>query len=177
MIRNVSEQDVLWICDIYNHYIEHTDASFEEECLTVTQMSERIRSVQSSGYCWLVAESEGEVIGYAYSTRWSERSAYRYTVEVSVYLNPTVQAQGWGTKLYEALFKELRKNSFHMVIAGITLPNPASIALHEKFGMKKAAVFDEVGYKFGQWKDVGYWQVQLTDTENDQQSQSPQGDE
>ncbi|MFT4519707.1 MAG: L-amino acid N-acyltransferase YncA, partial [Halioglobus sp.] len=90
---------------------------------------------------------------------------------------PTVQAQGWGTKLYEALFKELRKNSFHMVIAGITLPNPASIALHEKFGMKKAAVFDEVGYKFGQWKDVGYWQVQLTDTENDQQSQSPQGDE
>jgi phosphinothricin acetyltransferase len=108
-----------------------------------------------------VAEDAGAVIGYAYAAKWNARSAYRHTVETSIYLSHLSVSRGWGTRLYQTLFDMLRNQSIHVVIGGITLPNPASIALHEKFGIKKVAHFMEVGYKFGQWLDVGYWQSEL----------------
>jgi phosphinothricin acetyltransferase len=112
---------------------------------------------------WLVAEDDKEIVGYAYATRWHDRSAYRYTVEVSAYLANTACSKGWGTQLYTALFEVLRRLDIHVVIAGIALPNQASVALHEKFGMEKVANFSEVGFKFGRWIDVGHWQVRLHD--------------
>jgi len=161
MIREAEDNDATAIAEIYNFYIRNTVITFEEDDLEVNEFIKRIQKVQTSGYCWLVAEEKGQVIGYAYSSKWNERSAYKNTAEVSVYLSHTAKTQGWGTKLYTELFNSLRKKSIHVVIGGITLPNAASVALHEKFGMEKVAHFKQVGYKFGQWLDVGYWQAQL----------------
>ena len=101
------------------------------------------------------------MVGYAYATKWKERSAYRFSAEVSVYLSNQVQGRGLGASLYETLFSKLKEGGINTVIGGITLPNPASVALHEKMGMKKVAHFENVGFKFNQWQDVGYWQLSL----------------
>lgn len=94
-------------------------------------MALRMDGVRARDLPWLVAESNEQVVGYAYATRWNERSAYKHTVEVSAYLASNEQAKGWGTRLYESLFEELKDGSIHVVIAGIALPNAASVALHE----------------------------------------------
>lgn len=161
MIREATKDDADAIAAIYNHYIRNTTITFEEDEVTSKDIIERISNVQASGFSWLVAEEDNNIVGYAYSTEWRERVAYRNTVEVSVYISHRIQSRGWGTKLYEALFSKLREKSVHVAIGGITLPNPASVAIHEKFGMEKVAHFKQVGYKFGEWLDVGYWQLQL----------------
>jgi phosphinothricin acetyltransferase len=110
---------------------------------------------------WLVAEENGEVIGYGYAAQWKARSAYRRSVEATVYMHPSSVGKGQGSALFGALLIELRRVQIHCVIGGVALPNPASIALLEKFGLRQVAHFREVGYKFGQWIDVGYWQLLL----------------
>ena len=124
-------------------------------------MAERICGVAAASLPWLVAEQSGQVVGYAYATKWKARSAYRFSVESSVYLAQSVIGQGLGSKLYEALFALLKERGVHVVIGVITLPNPASIAFHEKLGLKKVAHFEEVGFKFNKWLDVGCWQIAL----------------
>ena len=161
MIRAATESDVQAVADIYNYYIKNTVVTFEELPVSPNDILERIEKITSSSLPWLVAEDGGVVIGYAYAGKWNVRSAYRHTIESTVYLSHSSVAKGWGTRLYTALFELLRHKSIHTVIGGITLLNPASIALHEKFGMKKVAHFSEVGYKFGKWLDVGYWQMEL----------------
>lgn len=161
MIRDVNEKDFPAIVEIYNHYVRDTTISFEESEIDSKEISARITRVRSAGLWWLVFEESDHVIGYAYATTWSERSAYRNTVEVSVYLDHQVTGKGIGTKLYGELFRRLKSTSIHVAIGGIALPNPESIKLHEKFGMQQVAHYKEVGFKFGQWLDVGYWQVQL----------------
>lgn len=161
MIREAAETDAESIAAIYNHYISNTVATFEEDTVDAAEILQRIANVQQSGFSWLVAIEDETVIGYAYCASWSERAAYRNTAEVSVYLSHTATSRGWGTKLYDTLFSSLQDKAIHVVIGGITLPNPASVALHERFGMEKVAHFREVGYKFGQWLDVGYWQCTL----------------
>ena len=162
MIRQAKSCDAENIASIYNHYISNTIITFEEDTVSADEMSNRIQQIMSMGLPWLVAEKNDKIAGYAYASKWKGRCAYRFSVEATVYLSPSAKSEGWGTRLYEALFSELKENSIHVVIGGITLPNPASIALHEKFGMKKVAHFKEVGFKFGQWVDVGYWQVELS---------------
>jgi len=162
VIRVITNKDLESITDIYNYYISSTTVTFEDENITVETMQERVAKVHAAHLPWLIAENDlGVVVGYAYATKWRERFAYRFSVEVTVYLSPEHEKQGYGTKLYEALFAELKKRSVHSVIGGITLPNPASIALHEKFGMKQVAHFKEVGFKFDNWQDTGYWQGAL----------------
>jgi L-amino acid N-acyltransferase YncA len=161
MIRSATAQDATALCEIYNYYIDNTVITFEEVRVADTGFRARIAKVQDAGLPWLVAESAGQIIGYAYAGAWKERSAYRFSVEASVYLAHTHTGQGWGTRLYEALFAELRKTPVHVVIGGIALPNAASVALHEKLGMRNVAQFPEVGFKFGRWVDVGYWQLEL----------------
>ena len=109
----------------------------------------------------MAIESAQNLVGYAYATKWRARKAYQFSVEISVYLNPERKGSGIGTALYTRLFEALRAQDIHTVIGGITLPNPQSIGLHEKFGMKKIAHFEEVGFKFDEWIDVGYWQGKL----------------
>lgn len=157
MIRTVSPQDAGPIAAIYNHYVEHTIITFEEEPVTEAQMADRIAQVTGS-YPWLVVEREGEVNGYAYATRWRERASYRLSVESTVYLDPRCTRQGLGGALYSALIDRLREAGFHCVMGGISLPNAASVALHERLGFRKVAEFKEVGKKLDRWIDVGYWQ-------------------
>ena len=100
----------------------------------------------------------GHITGYAYATKWKARSAYRFAVETTVYLADGLARQGLGSRLYEELFGLLKERQIHAAIGGIALPNDASVALHEKFGMRKVAHFEQVGFKFGKWVDVGYWE-------------------
>jgi len=161
MLRLVEAKDAQAIVDIYNYYIEHTAVTFEEEKLNVDDMLLRINKIQQVGHIWLVAELNNKVVGYAYSAPWRERSAYRFSCEITVYLSADAKGKGLGTSLYQALFVKLKNMDIKTVIGGITLPNDASIALHEKLGMEKVAHFTDVGLKFEQWLDVGYWQVNL----------------
>jgi L-amino acid N-acyltransferase YncA len=161
MIREATRDDAAALADIYNHYILNTVVTFEEVALTADEFAKRIDKVQSAGYSWLVAQDGERVVGYAYAAKWHERAAYRHTVEVSVYLAHDCAGMGWGTRLYGNLFAALRETSVHVAIGGIALPNAASVAIHEKFGMEQVAHFRQVGRKFGQWIDVGYWQVRL----------------
>ena len=161
MIRDVKNSDAQSIGTIYNHYIINSTATFEEQELDVAEIASRIAETKASELPYIVSEINDELIGYAYASKWKGRCAYRFSVEVTVYLAPTAVGEGHGRRLYERLFSELRQRAYHIAIGGITLPNPRSVALHESFGMKKVAHFEEVGYKFGQWVDVGYWQGTL----------------
>lgn len=161
MIRNATQDDASGIAAIYNHYIANTAITFEEQAVTAAEMAGRVLELQAGGLSWLVAETDGRIVGYAYASKWRVRPAYRHSVEVSVYLNPQATSRGVGSRLYTELFRQLRAQSVHAVIGGIALPNEKSIALHEKFGMRKVAHFQEVGFKFNQWLDVGYWQLLL----------------
>lgn len=159
IIRAVELSDASEIADIYNHYILESMITFEELPIDRVEISKRISEQEIQNVPWYVAvDSAQNVIGYAYASQWKGRCAYRYSVEVTVYLSPTQIGKGVGNKLYEVLFEKLRELGYHVVIGGISLPNPASIKLHEKFGMEKSAHFKEVGFKYGQWVDVGYWQ-------------------
>ncbi|MDQ8199880.1 GNAT family N-acetyltransferase [Pelagicoccus enzymogenes] len=163
-IRPATDRDGAAIAAIYNHYIASTVVTFEELAVDATEMAARIAKVQAAHLPWLVAEEDGEVVGYAYAAPWHVRAAYRYSVEVSVYLDHQATGRGLGSLLYEALFPILKSKKIHVAIGGLTLPNPASEALHQKFGMQKVAHYHEVGRKFGQWLDVGYWQTTLDDS-------------
>ncbi len=158
-IRSVTTSDLEGVSAIYNHYICNTAVTFEEVKVTSEQMAERLNSVKSASLPWLVAELSGQVVGYAYAGKFHNRSAYRFTVEATIYLAHTISGKGIGTKLYAELLTILKQQNFHSVIGIIALPNPASVALHEKFGFKKIGHFPEVGFKFNNWQDVGYWQV------------------
>lgn len=164
MIRIIEPGDIEAITAIYNYYITDTTVSFEEKPVTVDEMEGRVDKVLAAGFPWLVAVEDGNVIGYAYACQWNVRAAYKYSAEASVYLSYMHTSKGWGTRLYERLFEELRKISVHTVIGGVALPNPASVALHERLGMEKVAHYKEVGYKFGQWIDVGYWQKKISES-------------
>ena len=160
MIRNVRPGDAARICAVYNHYVEKTIITFEESPVSESEMESRIAEI-SSAFPWLVYEEDGRVIAYAYAGKWKGRSAYRYSVESTVYVDKDCGGRGIGTQLYSLLLEKLRELRMHAVIGGIALPNEKSRKLHEKFGFKKVAHFSEVGYKFDTWIDVGYWELVL----------------
>jgi phosphinothricin acetyltransferase len=159
-IRKVVETDAAPICDIYNHYVSHTTITFEQEPVAVPDMAGRIGEITVM-HPWLVAESERGVLAYAYATRWRSRAAYDCTVESTIYVRNDAMGSGIGFPLYLALLEELRQRSVHAVVGCIALPNPGSVAFHEKCGFTKVAHFPQVGRKFDQWVDVGFWQVLL----------------
>ena len=160
MIRNVKKEDAGPICEIYNYYVENTVITFEEKTVSVPEMRNRIDEITDL-FPWLICEEEGIVCGYAYASRWKSRSAYRYSVESTVYLSEVSVGQGIGTQIYEELINRLRSLSIHSLIGGIALPNPACVALHEKLGFEKVAHFKEVGCKMSRWIDVEYWELIL----------------
>jgi L-amino acid N-acyltransferase YncA len=161
VIRQAIAADARDIAEIYNHYIRETVITFEEEPVSHADIADRIAEVALASLPWLVAEQNGTVEGYAYATKWKSRSAYRFSVETTVYLDPGSTSKGIGTQLYVMLLKHLKGLRLHAAIGGIALPNAASVALHEKLGFHKVAQFPEVGFKFGKWIDVGYWQMTL----------------
>lgn len=159
-IRACNQGDIPAICSIYNHYIAHTVITFEETPVSFAEMQKRVET-NSQLFPWLVYEDNEEIIGYAYASKWKDRSAYKYTAEVTVYLHPAHCAKGIGSILYQALIEQLSKNGIHVLLACIAIPNTASETIHEKFGFHQVAHFREVGFKFGRWLDVGYWQKNI----------------
>lgn len=154
-IRAVRSGDAERIADIYRPIVEETTISFEEVAPDGAEIARRI-AAGSQSYPWLVAEHDGTVLGYAYASRHRERSAYRYSVDVSVYVAQGARGRGVAGALYQALFARLRDLEFHRAFAGIALPNEASLKLHERFGFAPVGIYKEVGRKFGRWLDV-YW--------------------
>lgn len=161
LIRPAVECDAQPIADIYNHYVLHSCITFETEPVGAATMARRMAEIEGELLPWLVAHVDERVVGYAYASKWKGRSAYRYSVESTVYLDPTHTSRGIGQLLYRALLAAIRARSMHTIIGGIALPNPSSVALHERLGFKKVAHFEQVGYKKDQWIDVGYWQLLL----------------
>jgi phosphinothricin acetyltransferase len=132
--------------------------TFEEEAVSAREMAGRIDKVLSDSLPYLVAVQDDLVVGYAYAARWHERSAYRYSVETTIYLEAGQVGRKMGWNLYSVLLDQLKERGLHASMGGIALPNPRSVALHEKLGFTKVAHYKEVGFKFGKWIDVGYWQ-------------------
>jgi len=160
MIRHCTPDDADQICRIYNHYVRETVVTFEEAPVSTAVMGQRIRDVIAR-LPWLVWEQDGAILGYAYATPWKVRAAYRHSVESTIYLSPNTTRQGIGTKLYQALLADLKQRDVHSVVGGAALPNPGSVALHEKLGFSKVAEFREIGRKQDRWVDVAYWQLTL----------------
>ena len=142
---------------IYEPVVTETVISFEEEPPSLEEMAERI----ATSHLWLAATVQDEIVGYAYAARFHPRSAYRWSVEVSVYLAPEGRGRGIGTQLVGELLERLREMGFVNAFAGIALPNDASVRLVESFGFEKIAHWTQVGFKFGAWHDVGWWQLTL----------------
>ncbi len=159
-IRPFAPGDEAAISEIYNAYITGTTVTFEEEPLSAAAMRERIDSYRQH-FPWLVCVVGGQVVGYVYASRFHARAAYRHTAEVSVYVRQGFERRGIGRALYAPLFAHLRERACHVLLAAIALPHAASVGLHESLGFAQVAHFTEVGKKFGQWIDVGYWQMTL----------------
>jgi L-amino acid N-acyltransferase YncA len=149
---------------IYAPFVTGSAVSFEDAPPDGTEFSQRIEAI-SVRYPWLVAESDGRVAGYAYASPYRERAAYRWAVEAAVYVGERHRGQGVGKQLYGSLFDLLTRQGIRTVCAGVTLPNDASVALHESVGFQPVGVYRSIGYKHGRWHDVGWWQLELPGAE------------
>ena len=162
IVRSAVITDAGAIQAIYAPVVEETAISFEEVPPSVADMAARIEATLK-GYPYLVAERRGRVIGYAYASQHRSRAAYRWSVNMTVYIAPEAQRSGVGRSLYTKLIADLAHRGFHTAFAGIALPNPGSIALHENMGFIPLGIYREVGRKFDSWHDVGWWQRLLND--------------
>jgi L-amino acid N-acyltransferase YncA len=160
-IRHADPQrDARACAEIYAPYVRDGAISFEEVTPDEREMGERMRRYAAT-HAWLVAEDDGRVVGYAYACPHRARAAYRWSADVAVYLHDAHHRRGVGRALYEALLPLLRAQGLHSAVAGITLPNDASVGLHEALGFERVGVYREIGFKHGAWRDVGWWQLRL----------------
>ena len=158
MIRLANKKDAKDILAIYAPYIQNTSLTFETEVPSVEAFAERIESYLKK-WPWLVFEMDGKIVGYAYATKHRERTAYQWSVESSVYIHDDYMRHGIAKTLYETLFAILKTQGFRNVYAVINLPNDRSVAFHEKCGFEYFTTFEQVGYKLGRWKNVGWWRL------------------
>lgn len=165
-IRLASEGDAAAIAAVYRPYVESTVISFEIEPPDEDEMRTRIGHTLAA-YPWLVCERGGEVVGYAYAAAHRSRPAYKWSVDTAVYLDAAHHRCGIGRGLYRSLFAILAAQGYVNAYAGITLPNPASVGLHERVGFRPVGVYANVGYKMGAWHDVGWWHSTIGPLEAD----------
>lgn len=160
IIRNATAQDSTQIQAIYEPIVRDTVISFEIETPAVAEIEKRMEAIQQR-FPWLVCELEGKIAGYVYASPHHERAAYQWSANVSVYIHPDYHRRGVGRALYTSLFALLKQQGFYNVYAGITLPNPGSVGIHESMGFELVGIYKQVGYKFGAWYDVGWWGMAL----------------
>jgi L-amino acid N-acyltransferase YncA len=160
VIRLATSADAAGVQAIYEPIVRDTPISFELEPPTVEEMQQRIGKTLEH-LPWLVCEHHGDILGYVYASQHRARPAYQWSVDVSVYVHPDTRRMGVGQALYRSLFAVLALQGFYQAYAGITLPNPASVGLHESLGFQPVGVYRAVGYKLGAWHDVGWWQLSL----------------
>jgi L-amino acid N-acyltransferase YncA len=161
-IRSAEESDAPGIAGIYAPYVRDTAVSFETELPTAEIMGQRITTTLET-HPWLVAEHGGETVGFAYAGKHRERAAYRWSVDVTVYVSGAMRNSGVGRALYVALLEVLRRQGFRSAFAEIVLPNPGSVRLHEAAGFKPIGVHYDVGFKLGSWQNIGYWRLGLAE--------------
>ncbi len=159
-LRLATAADAEGILAIYAPIVSDTTISFEVEPPTLEQMRDRILSTLER-YPWLVWESQAEIAGYAYASRHRERPAYQWSADVSVYVAQQARRKGIGRRLYTPLLGILEDLGYYSALAGIALPNPASVRLHEAMGFRPVGIYRNIGYKLGAWHDVGWWQCRL----------------
>lgn len=157
-IRLAQPTDAAGILAIYAPFIANTSITFETEIPTEIEFANRIDSYLAN-WPWLVCEADGQIAGYAYASRYRERVAYQWSVECSVYIHDDFQQRGIARALYTGLFSILKKQGYRNVYAVINLPNERSVAFHESMGFNRFATYEKVGYKLGQWKNVGWWRL------------------
>lgn len=161
MIRKVEKKDIPSLTSIYNYYIRETVVTFDTQPVGEEEMEKQMRAI-TSAYPYLVDEEEADVRGYCYVHPWKSRQAYRHTVECTIYLHPDWCGKGIGRQLLDTLLAQLKQSTdIRVVLSCITLPNEASVRLHERAGFRQVSCFREVGYKFNRWLDVGDWQIIL----------------
>ena len=160
IIRLATEDDAASIRDIYAPFCENTPVSFETEAPTVADMRDRIVKTLTS-FPWLVYETDDGVLGYAYASKHRERAAYRWAVDVSAYVCEGSRRSGVGRAFYTSLLELLRLQGFYAAVAGITLPNPGSVGLHEAMGFERIGIYRGIGFKCGEWQNVAWYQLAL----------------
>jgi len=160
LIRLAADGDAASIADVYRPSVEGSPSTFEFEAPDASEMRQRIRETLTF-HPWIVCEVGGEVVGYAYGTKHRVRIGYRWSVDTSVYVLERCRRRGVGQGLYTSLVRILAAQGFFNAYAGITLPNPASVALHESVGFQPVGVYRHVGHKLGRWHDVGWWGLAL----------------
>jgi L-amino acid N-acyltransferase YncA len=161
LIRDATpERDADACAAIYAPYVNDTVISLEERAPSQEEFADRIQRTTQT-HPWIVAQDENEVIGFAYATRHRERASYRWAADVTVYVTPARQRRGVGRALYETLFALLVAQGVRIACAGVTLPNEASVGLHEALGFRPVGVYRNIGFKHGAWRDVGWWQLEL----------------
>jgi L-amino acid N-acyltransferase YncA len=161
-VRPVELTDAERIVEIYGYYVENSSITFEEEVPSTGVIQSRIQEI-TRRYPWLVHASDHRVDGFAYASRYKERESYRYTAELSLYVDQAGTGRGIGTQLFSDLISACRETDAAVLIAGVALPNAQSVRLLDRFGFIQVALFHKVGYKFGKWIDVGYWELEIKD--------------
>jgi phosphinothricin acetyltransferase len=161
MIRPVHINDAQELLDIYNYYVINTTANFDIEPLSLETFTNKLNQIIPN-YPYIVYEENNEILGYAYGSRFRPRAAYNYVAESTVYVKHEAHGKQIGTKLYTELIRILKETDLHTVLGVLTIPNEASIKLHKKLGFEQVANLKEVGKKFGEWQNVGIWQLKLT---------------
>jgi len=159
-IRSAEPQDARAIRDIYAPFVAENATSFEVTVPDVSEMERRINDSRAQ-YPWLVFEGDANVLGYAYASSHRQRKAYQWCADVSVYVHAEARNCGVGKALYNALFEMLRRQGYINAYAGITLPNPASVRLHESLGFVQVGIYSRVGFKLGKWHDVSWFHLRL----------------
>lgn len=159
-LRFAAGSDAEGILTIYGPIVRTSPASFQLEPPSIEAMTAKIEATMRM-HPWLVYEEEGRILGYAYAMRHRERVAYQWAAETSVYVHPEAQRRGVGRALYTALLRVLAQQNYCRAFAGITLPNKGSVGLHERMGFTHLGTFENTGYKFGQWHDVGWWAIDI----------------
>ncbi len=159
-IRLATESDSASMLEIYAPFVRATVITFEYEVPTVSEFSTRISNILKK-YPWLVCEINDTVVGYAYASKFSERPAYDWSVDSSVYIHPSYHRKKIASALYNCLFELLKLQGFYNVYAGVTLSNKKSESFHESFGFKPVGIYHNVGYKFGQWHDVKWFELTI----------------
>lgn len=162
IIRSATLKDASSVLAIYRPYIEGSVVSFEYEAPSVSEIEKRISHVMAK-YPWIVAEEDGEVIGYAYASEFRTREAYQWKCEVSVYVTDQAKGKGVAKALYDDLLDTLKRMGMVSAIAGMTVPNPETERFHKKYGFKKIAEYPKVGFKNGAWHNVAFAELQLNE--------------
>jgi phosphinothricin acetyltransferase len=161
-IRDASDPDAAACAAIYAPYVTDTAITFETEPPTAAEMAARIAAARRT-HAWLVLTADGRIVGYAYGGPYKTRPAYRWSCEVSVYLEPGRRRRGGGRALYTALFDRLAARGFRTAVAGMTLPNDASVGLHRAMGFQPVGTYRRIGWKHGAWHDVAWVQRAIGD--------------